>query len=372
MHLANVPGLRIHGLEPGKKRVVAYCENQDAPWFISGEIEPKDGCLEACIPDSIPRAIGRSTKIALRVFEGEKVILEEIVDLRHPSKGQVVIIGCPSNMNGAQQRPVTSLSYDTVVSIWVLQNSLDDANDTRESLEPEISRLWPGSRLELMDHITSLQRRLQRTTRSTEQIRKSTKAIRNEITTTRERNKCIRSELEKNTNTELVADKGPVQPEILEEKQHELALVFEHQRLAKQIMEIFPIEPVDSSFHFTICGIFLPNVFAISQFDPVQVGAALGLVAQVVLSLSFYLDVALPYPIRAFGSQSFIVDNISKIKGSRTFPLWTKGALLYRVEYGLFLLHKDIEQLMTAQGLPVVDLKQTLANLKNLLLVVSS
>lgn len=352
--------------------MVAYCENQDAPWLVSGVIEPGDGSLQLNTPDCLPRAVRRSTKVGFRVFEGEKMVSEEILDLKRPSKGSISIIGRTHVMNGVTQKPVNSLSHDTLVSICVLQSSLDDANDTRERLEPEINRAWPGSKLEILDCETSRRRKIQCITRYIELTEKATRALRNELRLMKENSRQVRAELEGSMTTDRLTSRRERHPEILEEKQHESALRLEHRRLAKQLLEIFPIEPVDSTFHFTICGIFLPNVFAISHFDPVQVGAALGFVAQVVLSLSFYLDIALPYPIRAFGSQSFIVDNISRIKGSRTFPLWTKGVLLYRVEYGLFLLHKDIEQLMTAQDLPVVDLKQTLANLKTLLLAVSS
>lgn len=141
-----------------------------------------------------------------------------------------------------------------------------------------------------------------------------------------------------------------------------------------QLMEIFPIESMgDVKFHFTIRGLVLPSVFAINHFDTTQIAAALGYVAQVLVCLSRYLDVTLPYPITVCGSQSYITDEISLIKhGSTKFPLWTRGALLYRVEYALYLLHKDIDELMVSLGLAVADLKQTLANLQNILLVVSS
>lgn len=148
----------------------------------------------------------------------------------------------------------------------------------------------------------------------------------------------------------------------------------EQSRLASELLKVFPIEPVgDGKFHFTILGLMLPSVFAINHYDTTQIGAALGFVAQVVVCISRYLDIALPYPITVFGSQSYITDNISQIKhGSNNFPLWTRGVLLYRVEYALYLLHKDIEQLLNWVKLAVVDLKQTLANLKNLLLVISN
>lgn len=46
-----------------------------------------------------------------------------------------------------------------------------------------------------------------------------------------------------------------------------------------------------------------------------------------------------------------------------SFPLYAKGVDRYRFEFGVFLLNKDIEQLMNAYGLIVMDLRHTLPNI---------
>jgi hypothetical protein len=50
------------------------------------------------------------------------------------------------------------------------------------------------------------------------------------------------------------------------------------------------------------------------------------------------------------------------------FPLYAKGSDRYRFEYAVFLLNKNIEQLMNSQGLNIMDLRHTLPNLKYLIL----
>lgn len=159
-------------------------------------------------------------------------------------------------------------------------------------------------------------------------------------------------------------------------------------RIVNDLNVIFPINPIPSlSFKFTICGVPLPDYsnqqpsgpqisrsivkdFGVSEDD--LIAASYGFAAQLLTLLSYYLGVPLRYPVQPYGSQSFIIDPISAIQGSRTFPLWTRGSLYFRFQYASFLFNKNIEQLMCSQAMGVADLKPTLANLKNLLLVLST
>ncbi|KAH6669585.1 UV radiation resistance protein-like protein [Halenospora varia] len=146
----------------------------------------------------------------------------------------------------------------------------------------------------------------------------------------------------------------------------------QRRRICEELLTIFPIEPTASPLLFTICNLPLPN----SHFDDGDedtISAALGYVARVVDMLQYYLSVPLPYPITAYGSRSIINDFISKLQDNqRTFPLYNKGTLRFRFEYGVFLLNKDIESLAESQGLKVLDIRQTLPNLKYLLYVCSA
>lgn len=136
------------------------------------------------------------------------------------------------------------------------------------------------------------------------------------------------------------------------------AIEAQRRRIVETLTEIFPIEPVNkdggNGLAFAIRGCYLPST-GHEDADADTTAAALGYVAQIVYSLSFYLYVPLCYPIRYVGSQSFIKDPISVIQGARTFPLWSKGTVLYRFEYGIFLLNKDIEQVSIACPVGRVD-----------------
>jgi hypothetical protein len=146
----------------------------------------------------------------------------------------------------------------------------------------------------------------------------------------------------------------------------------QRRRICEELSTIFPIEATDHPLLFTICGLPLPNTH-FDDADEDVISAALGYVARVVDMLQYYLSVPLPYPISAFGSRSLIQDFISIIQESqRTFPLYMKGTVGFRFDYGVFLLNKNIECLAESQGLKVIDIRQTLPNLKYLLYVCSA
>lgn len=146
----------------------------------------------------------------------------------------------------------------------------------------------------------------------------------------------------------------------------------QRRRICEELLHIFPIDPTTHSLLFTICGLALPNT-SFDDSDEEVVAAALGYVARVVDMLQYYLSVPLPYPVISYGSRSIIRDEISTLADSqRTFPLYTKGTVRFRFDYGVFLLNKDIECLAESQGLKVIDIRHTLPNLKYLLYVCSA
>ncbi|KAJ8293172.1 5'-AMP-activated protein kinase subunit gamma [Rhodotorula toruloides] len=150
-------------------------------------------------------------------------------------------------------------------------------------------------------------------------------------------------------------------------------------QLITLLSHIFPIEPVEptSTKHpqpdllFSIVGLPLPNSSFPSSYSDDLLSSALGYAAQVTQLLAAYLGVPLCYPIQCRGSRSVVFDEISMMKGPRAFPLYGKGVDQYRFDYGVFLLNKNIEQLMYSQRLIVLDLRNTLPNLKSLILSLS-
>ncbi|KAK9324301.1 UV radiation resistance protein and autophagy-related subunit 14-domain-containing protein [Lipomyces orientalis] len=151
-----------------------------------------------------------------------------------------------------------------------------------------------------------------------------------------------------------------------------LEILEQRRRICEDLEKIYPIDPiVGRTLAFSIRGIELPNT-SYDGYDEELLGTALGYTAHLVYLLSFYLGVKLRYPVYPGGSHSYIEDPVSVFQGSRTFPLWVKGSVYYRFEYGVFLLNKSIEQLMNSQSLLVIDLRHTLPNLKCLLLSMES
>lgn len=153
--------------------------------------------------------------------------------------------------------------------------------------------------------------------------------------------------------------------------------------LISELASIFPVDLVDAAnVLFSICDIPLPNgdfeaqqhlqKFKGVELDDEQIASALGYVGQAVQLLAAYLTIPLYYPIRCMGSRSLVQDPISQMKGPKIFPLYSRGVDRYRFEYAVFLLNKDIEQIMLEHKIGVIDLTQTLPNLKNIYLTLSS
>ncbi|KAI7866058.1 hypothetical protein BDF14DRAFT_1818119 [Spinellus fusiger] len=134
--------------------------------------------------------------------------------------------------------------------------------------------------------------------------------------------------------------------------------------LIADLFSIYPIEQksYDDLQQFCIRGVSLPNS-VYTGCDDEMIATALGFTAHLVAMLAFYLGIPLRYPIRPMGSRATLCDMVSLIGGSRDFPLYAKGVDRYRFEFGVFLLNKNIEQLMNAYGLIVIDLRHTLPNI---------
>ncbi|KAK9671488.1 hypothetical protein RND81_12G033100 [Saponaria officinalis] len=110
--------------------------------------------------------------------------------------------------------------------------------------------------------------------------------------------------------------------------------------------------------------------------------SALGFVAHAISLLALYLHVPLRYPLRLGGSHSYIKDCapffepsssgsssnalVSANKKCLEFPLFLDGQDATRVSYAIFLLNKDIEQLLNYVGVESIGPRHVLANLKEL------
>ncbi|XP_019431203.1 PREDICTED: UV radiation resistance associated protein-like [Lupinus angustifolius] len=115
---------------------------------------------------------------------------------------------------------------------------------------------------------------------------------------------------------------------------------------------------------------------------------ALGYVAHAVSLIASYLQVPLRYPLQLGGSHSYIIDNAPSIELTSSdasssalsfqnakhmkFPLLLEGQDMTRAAYAVFLLNKDLEQLLNFIGANSLGPRHVLANLRELLRIIQS
>lgn len=115
---------------------------------------------------------------------------------------------------------------------------------------------------------------------------------------------------------------------------------------------------------------------------------ALGYVAHAVSLIASYLQVPLRYPVRLGASHSYIIDNAPSIELTSSeaststkpftnakhieFPLFLEGQDTTRAAYAVFLLSKDLEQLLNFIGAKSLGPRHVLANLRELFRTIQS
>ncbi|POS87758.1 hypothetical protein EPUL_001074 [Erysiphe pulchra] len=267
-------------------------------------------------------------------------------------------------------------SYSALLHLSNLDQSIQDALATREELAAQINLL-----LERRNLAEALQAKEQvilanRYLNSERKILKvSLKRRKDLIASIEARKKGIKSGLE--SQAKAVDEIEDAQDKLMNCRKLLTNIIGElcgqRRRICEELQTIYPIDPIiHKPLLFTICGLQLPNSF-FDDSDEETVSAALGYVAHIVDLLQYYLSIPLPYPISPYGSRAIIQDFISIIQDKqRTFPLYMKGAIRFRFDYGVFLLNKNIEWLAKRQGLKIIDIRQTLPNLKYLLYICSA
>ncbi|XP_076889125.1 vacuolar protein sorting 38-like [Bidens hawaiensis] len=147
-------------------------------------------------------------------------------------------------------------------------------------------------------------------------------------------------------------------------------------------------KPVDAG-SLTISGLHLTvlpfkKISFFTDKKEVQTSAtALGYVAHAVSLIAFYLEIPLRYPLRLGGSRTYICDYAPSVEPTSSdftsislpsstskpmeFPLFLEGQDTTRSAYAVFLLNKDLEQLLNFIGVESLGPRHVLANLKELL-----
>ncbi|KAI8628937.1 putative UV radiation resistance protein [Xylariaceae sp. FL1651] len=282
-----------------------------------------------------------------------------------------------------QIAPLSTSSYNALMKLSHLNNSIQDALATREALTAQINSILEHTphnpvpqaqeSARLASNYVSVQKRALRTAQTRRNdLQSSIQARRDAIKEGRS------TQSKAADDVEHAQSKLPSSQTLISSTRE--SIHGQRRRVCEDLAHIFPIAPNPSGapLSFSICGIPLPN----TDYDPTSststedsLSAGLGYVAQLTYALQFYLCVPLPYPVSPFGSRSSIRDDISLLADAqRDFPLFLRGGATaqYRFDYGWFLLNKDIEALCVACGLKIVDIRHTLPNLKYLLYVCSA
>ncbi|KAF2798201.1 UV radiation resistance-associated gene protein [Melanomma pulvis-pyrius CBS 109.77] len=281
-------------------------------------------------------------------------------------------------------RILKSSTYDALMRLSTLDDCIQDALASRDKLAEEIELILEGNKqaISIVEQVPEAQERLRTVEaavaaekRRVEAVKRKRDELQANIQRRRElmqAGRDVQGQAEKDSAPQR--DKHQEMKELVEKTADDIT--GQRRRVCEDLQIIFPIEPIPGkSLAFTIRGLALPN----TEFDDAEeavTSAALGYVAQVVSLLSPYLSVILPYPISPNGSTSTIDDplsmNTSKTNNLQTYPLFMKGVVRYRFEYGVFLLNKNIEILSNSLGIRPIDIRHTLPNLKYLLFVATA
>jgi hypothetical protein len=286
-------------------------------------------------------------------------------------------------------RTLPTSSFDALLRLSKLDDSVQDALALRKQLASELEQT-------LQDNRTSLDEKTQlaETTDFLKTIDFATATVKKQLKALEQKRDQKSKALQ--NRRDLLARDSALRKEILSQvadgkdtisdlsTQHtnvKASITQQRRRIAHDLSKIYPISPIpDQSLAFTIRGMNLPNSEALDTATPESLAAALGHVSHTIQLLSLYLGAVLPYPCRPRSSTSTILDPISILNttsggtttskaisdetAARTFPLFAKGAVRFRFEYGVFLLNKDIEILLSTHfGVRVLDIRQTLPNL---------
>lgn len=285
----------------------------------------------------------------------------------------------PKNAHSVQP----TSTFDELMRLSNLDDCIQDALATREKLTSQISTLLAQQKDErqVIQSAAQAQDSLALTNRAVSTTQKQIRAARSRRSelqdSLRARREAIRSGTasQEKSRSHLDSARNDFASHVSLHRETQSGINGQIRRICEDVLQIYPVEPVpQKALSFTIRRLPLPNATSPS-LDPATTAAGLGHVAHTVHMLSLYLSAALPYPITPCGSFSTIYDPISislQSEAARTFPLYQKGAVTYRFEYGVFLLNSDIELLMSKQGIRIVDLRHTLPNIKYLLTVLTS
>lgn len=294
----------------------------------------------------------------------------------------------------SSSRPLPTSSFDALLRLSKLDDSIQDALATRDQIASDLEALLQSNRKALAnrDEVAEADDRLKTIDFAKKTVEKQLEKARKQQEEKRASLKTRRALMVSDVGTRkshnhTIEQTKPGFPSMRDEHQAKTtAIQNQRRRICEDLQQIYPIEQLSGKvLSFNIGGMHLPTSDHLDSEPPEIVAAALGHVAHTLQLLSFYLSHPLPYPVTPRGSTSSILDPISILQTKnaittekaedklRTYPLFSKGMPRFRFEYAIFLLNQNIRVLLESEfGLRILDIRQTLANLKYLLYVATA
>lgn len=294
--------------------------------------------------------------------------------------------------------PLPTSSFDALLRLSKLDDSVQDALALRNRLATDLDGAIQQNHLASpeKDNVAQAEDYVKTIDLACTTVRKQVKTLQTRIAEKRKNLQIRRDLLARERENQIIlteimkAEREEMSNQTEEKLILQKSVAAQRRRISTDVSKIYPITPVpEKPLAFSIRGIHLPNSedLDVSKSTPESIAAALGHVSHVLQLLSFYWGVIIPYRLQSRSSSSSIVDNISNLASTnpagasstsspfagaagvnekllRTFPLFSKGAVRFRFEYGLFLLNKDIQLLLEmGWGVKVMDIRQSLPNL---------
>ncbi|KAG0227444.1 hypothetical protein BGW42_002952 [Actinomortierella wolfii] len=269
-----------------------------------------------------------------------------------------------------------SYNYESVMRLNNLHECIADTEESRDEIKQNIEASLKSANTQLLlqkikgertERLWHLQRQIGHELNMLDQVQDRVEYLKKRNAERREALSAAR-ERGRTRETYLIESYGNLEKnrESHEETIQELAA--KRKDHLSVLYSVYPItESENDPSTLRILNVPLPN----SSFYGIEeetVAVSLGFTCHLVTMLAYYLNVPLRYPLIPMGCRSTVLDPISMLLGSKDrFPLYSKGQDRQRFEYGVFLLNKDIEQLLNSQGLQFLDLRQTLPNIRYLL-----
>lgn len=132
------------------------------------------------------------------------------------------------------------------------------------------------------------------------------------------------------------------------ERQTELRIEVQRQKLLRDLFSIYPIECHHGN-QFLIRDAELPSDVLSGDVDEDEVSAALGFVCHTVVMLSKYLSVPLRYRIVCNSSRSAIQDD-----GTTILPLFHSRIVeRNQISRAMVLLHRNVDRILKSKDLSI-------------------